>query len=85
MQRCTRIALISALLAAAPITGASEPSLSLRATTGVGALIAQQGNAALLEIRNEVRSNLLAHFKPKLPPREPRIQSAPVVTAPPAP
>ena len=50
------------LIAAAP-AGATEESLSERAITALGILIASQGNQALREIRDEMKEHLLDDLK----------------------
>lgn len=46
---------------------AAEESLSSRAASAVGAVIASQGNAALVQIRQELKETLLEQLRPWLP------------------
>lgn len=54
-----------ALLGTAPVH--AEESLVSRVATGVGHAIAAQGNAALAQIREEVKDKLADSIKPFLP------------------
>lgn len=77
----------SALLAAAlvaftsmvPASAATE-TLPERAANALGAVIASQGNAALLEIRRELKETLLQQFKPLLPKPSETAPTAPAKT-----
>lgn len=77
MKHRTCIALAAALLAATVPANANEESLSMRAASSLGQFIARQGNAALMEIRNEVKKDLAARLKPYLPRREEIAPSSP--------
>ncbi|MGQ0585822.1 MAG: hypothetical protein ACT4PK_01280 [Gammaproteobacteria bacterium] len=57
-----------ATLALCAFTGtATADSLSSRAATTLGAVIAAQGNAALVQIRKEIAVSALTAVKPLLP------------------
>jgi len=57
--------LAGALLQAGP--AAAQESLSVRAVSVLGHLIAQQGNQALRDIRDQMRERLQQDLKPVLP------------------
>jgi hypothetical protein len=64
---------LKAVLAATVLLGISatahaEESLSHRVATGVGQVIAAQGNAALIQIREELQERLIYTMSPLLPP-----------------
>jgi len=63
---------VAAALALCAFTGtATADSLPSRAVNTLGAVIAAQGNAALIEIRKEIAASALAAVKPILPqPKE---------------
>jgi len=46
---------------------AAEESLSARAVSAVGAVIASQGNAALVQIRQDLKDTLIDQLRPYLP------------------
>lgn len=85
MKHRSYIALIAILLTATQPAMASEQSLPMRAASGLGAFIASQGNAALTEIRDEVRKDLLERLKPYLPKRGETVPEKPQTVRPPAP
>lgn len=67
-------------LSLAAFTGpaaAAQDSLPARAATAVGLAIASQGNAALVQIREELKDTLLEQLRPYLP----RPTEAPAVPA----
>ncbi len=59
-----------ASVAFAPPGIAAEDSLPMRAASRVGVFIASQGNAALMEIRDELKKDLLKRLEPYLPARD---------------
>jgi hypothetical protein len=59
---------LSALLAAAP--AAAEDGLAGHAVTALGIAIAAQGDAALVQIREEVKQIVLERIRPYLPERK---------------
>ena len=77
----------SALLAAAlvactsmvPASAATE-TLPERAVNALGAVIASQGNAALIQIRRELKDTLLQQIKPLLPKPSEAAPAAPANT-----
>jgi hypothetical protein len=67
----TAVALIALACAASAAPAAADDSLPQLAVSAVGAAIAAQGNAALVQIRAELRERLLETLAPYLPePRE---------------
>ena len=63
--------LIAVTLAAiAPAATAADNNLPARAATSVGLFIASQGNAALAQIREELKRDLLKRLDLYLPSRE---------------
>ncbi len=62
----TTLALAAALLGSATAASAQEP-LMQRLATGVGQIIAAQGNAALSDIRDELRDSFKRSVEPLLP------------------
>ena len=74
MKHFSCIAVITTLLLAASPATASDDRMAQRAaiglTAGLSWFIANQGNAALGEIRKEVKKDLLERFKIYLPKRE---------------
>ena len=71
MNTLTRKSLSTFVLAAALMgvhAGAqAQDSITQRMATGVGRVIAAQGNAALLQIRDELRERLEQDIEPLLP------------------
>jgi hypothetical protein len=59
------------------LTASAQDPLLTRAATGVGKLIAAQGNAALLEIREELRQDLLERLRPAVPAPDPAASDLP--------
>ncbi len=59
--------LSGALLLASSLPAAAADSSGARIATGVGRVIAAQGNVALVRIREELKDNLLETLKPLLP------------------
>ena len=78
MNKSMQIAatLIALSLGTATTAVNAEEGLAIRAAYAVGAMIAAQGNAALVEIRREVKETLIQQLKPYLP------NPAPAVPAP---
>lgn len=67
-HRSRMLCLMLVGLALGPSLSASaQDPLLTRAATGVGKLIAAQGNAALLEIREELQKDLLKRLRPAVP------------------
>lgn len=60
--------IIASSLLLSPAASAQDPLT--RAATGVGKIIAAQGNAALLEIRQEFQKDLLERLRPTVPQPE---------------
>lgn len=76
-MNCTIRHLTLSLFAGSMLLGASLPaaaadSVGARVATGVGRIIAAQGNAALAHIREELKDNLLDTLKPLLPDEQTR-------------
>ena len=68
MNKTFKLSFAAALAALCFSTGANAgESLPERAVEALGAVIASQGNAALLEIRQELKDTLLEQLKPLLP------------------
>jgi hypothetical protein len=70
MNRQTRTIFASFALAAtllASVPARADEGLAVRVATGVGQLIAAQGNAALVTIRDEFTDQLVETIKPFLP------------------
>ena len=65
-------AALALCFAAAATPVSAEDSLPARAITALGLAIAQQGDLALIEIRDDLRRNLLKNLKPLLPQPEPK-------------
>ena len=59
--------LSGAALLAASLPAAASDNLGMRVATGVGRVIASQGNVALERIKEELQDNLLQTLKPLLP------------------
>ena len=59
-------AIAAGLLGTGPAT-AGEESLPSRAASMLGGYIAQQGNAALMQIRNDLKKDLTRTIKPFIP------------------
>lgn len=59
--------MMAALSLGSCLSASAQDPLLTRAATGVGKLIAAQGNAALLEIREELRKDLLNRLRPAVP------------------
>jgi hypothetical protein len=71
-----RTALAAALLAAttlgaSSVAQAQDQNVSSRVVVGLGAWIAAQGNAALAEVREDLKQDLRDAMKPLLPESEP--------------
>jgi hypothetical protein len=61
----------------------ADDGMAARAVSALGAAIASQGNAALLQIRAELRERLLESLRPQLPapaPETPTPAAAPAAT-----
>lgn len=67
MNKPLAAALVLSFAAFAGPAAAAEESLSTRAVSAVGAMIANQGNAALVQIRQELEDTLLEQLRPYLP------------------
>jgi len=65
----TKFILAAAALALCTFTGtaAANDNLPTRAASALGAAIASQGNAALVQIRQELKESALEAIKPFLP------------------
>jgi hypothetical protein len=76
------VILATALVACTAMVPASAATESLpeRAVNALGAVIANQGNLALLEIRRELKETLLQQFKPLLPKPSETAPTAPAKT-----
>lgn len=61
------VAALALSLAALTGPAAAQDSLPARAATAVGHAIASQGNAALVQIREELKDTLLEQLRPYLP------------------
>ena len=61
-------AIAAGLLGTGPAT-AGEESLPSRAASMLGDYIAQQGNAALIQIRKDLKKDLTRTIKPFMPPQ----------------
>lgn len=69
MNKSFRLSIAAALTALSFCASVNaEESLPERAVEALGTVIASQGNAALLEIRRELKDTLLQQLKPFLPP-----------------
>ena len=64
-----------ALLLASSLPAAADDSAGTRIATGVGRVIATQGNVALARIREELKDNLLETLKPLLPNEQNQAQA----------
>lgn len=71
----TAVLLAAALFQAGP--AAAQDSLPARAFSALGHAIAQQGNQALRDIRDEMRERLLRDLKPVLPQPAPASRPQP--------
>lgn len=74
----TRIgaALVALSFSAFAGTAAADEGIATRTAVAVGHIIAAQGNAALVEIRRELKDALLEQVKPLLPKPAPEAQPA---------
>lgn len=74
---------LAAALALSAFSGmASADSLPTRAAGALGTVIASQGNAALLQIKRELRESALQAVKPFLPDVAPAAEPAPPAETP---
>lgn len=71
MTKSLKLTTLLALSLAASAPAHAEESVAIRAASAVGAVIAAQGNAALVEIRREVKDALASQLKPFLPQAAP--------------
>jgi hypothetical protein len=67
MTKTLKAAALLALSFAACAPAQAEESVAARAASAVGTMIAAQGNAALMEIRRDVKDTLGQKLKPLLP------------------
>jgi hypothetical protein len=65
--RSTLSALALATLAFAATPAQADDGIAVRVATGVGRVIASQGNAALITIREEIKAKLVDSLSPFLP------------------
>lgn len=66
-------ALVALSLGTATTAVNADEGFALRAAATVGSVIAAQGNAALAEIRREVKESLVQQLKPFLPQPAPAV------------
>lgn len=72
-----KAALAATALLGISATAQADDSLTHRVATGVGQVIAAQGNAALIQIREELQQRLIETVSPLLPSPELAGQPAP--------
>jgi parvulin-like peptidyl-prolyl isomerase len=78
-----KVTLAAAALVLSTFSGlASADSLSTRAAGTLGAVIASQGNAALVQIKRELRESARQAMKPFLPDVAPAPEPAPPAQTP---
>jgi hypothetical protein len=83
MNRMSAIAATALVLCAFAGSAPAADPLPKRAVTALGVAIAAQGDAALLQIRREIRQSAIAAMKPFLPdmakaPEQPKPAATPV-------
>ena len=71
------VTLIALSFAAATAPASAQGNLPARAVSALGTVIADQGNAALVQIREEFKDTLVERIKPYLPKPEAAAKSAP--------
>jgi hypothetical protein len=71
MSKSVKAAALLALTFAACSPAHAEESMVARAASAVGMVIAAQGNAALVQIRHDVKDSLAEKLKPFLPQAAP--------------
>lgn len=80
-QKIAAAILLLALTLPATSGQAGERQLPARAASMVGQYIAQQGNAALVQLRTELRNELRAALRPLLPDLRSSLKPAPTLGA----
>ncbi|TJY60797.1 hypothetical protein E4T66_09015 [Sinimarinibacterium sp. CAU 1509] len=73
-----KTALAAVALLGVSVSAQADESLTQRVATGVGQVIAAQGNAALMQIREELQQRLIETVSPLMPNPEQSGESAPV-------
>jgi hypothetical protein len=80
MTKSNAAAALALVLAMGPAH--ADEGLAARAVSALGTAIASQGNAALLQIRAELREKLLDSLRPQLPAPAPSAPAEPPAAAP---